>query len=54
MIYDKVYFLKNINSMMHRAAKLLYAEEKLFLTGTSIIDRLVDLVYILQFSWWGD
>ena len=48
VMYDEVHFLKNTNSPIHRAAELLYAEEKFFLTGTPIINRSIDLVGTLQ------
>ena len=58
VICDEVHFLKNIDCLMYRAVELLAAREKLFLTGTPMINRPVDLVGILQLlwddAWWGD
>ena len=58
VICDEVHFLKNIDSLIYRAVELLAAREKLFLTGTPMINRPVDLVGILQSlwddTWWGD
>ena len=51
IICDEVHFLKNTNSLMHRAVELLEAREKLFLTGTPMIDRPIDLAGILQLLW---
>ena len=42
-----MYFSKNTDSLIYRAVKLLDMREKLFLTGTLMINRPIDLVGIL-------
>ena len=48
VICDEVHFLKNTYSLMHRAVELLQARGKLFLSGTPMVNRPIDLVGTLQ------
>lgn len=51
LICDEVHLLKNVDSLMHRAVELLHAEEKVFLLGTPMVNRPIDLLGILRLFW---